>query len=77
MVYDLIVTKSDDGVTAVIPNIKGIDCWAHNEDDAMNEAIQLLCYYLKFEDSKHIKIDVSRKENGKTIYKLIFNKEVN
>ncbi len=75
MVIDLIVTTDGDGSTAVIPSVKGIDCWAKEHDDAINEAIKLLCFYLGFEDTKKIKIDLARKEKNKTIYKLIFNKE--
>ncbi len=77
MILDLVVNSSDDGYTASIPSIKGIDCWAHKQDDVINEALKMLCYYLNFEDASQIKIDMARKEKNKIIYKLIFNKEIN
>ncbi len=76
MVLDLIVSNSDDGCTAVIPSISGIDCWAHKHDDALEEAINMLCYYLAFEDKKKIKIDLAKREKSRTIYKVIFDKEI-
>ena len=76
MILDLVVKSSDDGFTAVIPSLKGIDCWAHKHDDVIDEALKMLCYYLNFEDASKIQIDLARKEKNKTIYKLIFNKEI-
>ncbi len=76
MVLDLIVTNTDDGFTAAIPSINGIDCWAHKHDDALDEAVNMLCYYLAFEDKKKIKIDLSKRENNRTVYKVIFDKEL-
>ena len=76
MVLDLIISKSDDGFNAEIPSIKGCDCWAHEEDEAIDKSIELLKYYLNLEDDSKINIDRARKENFKTIYKLVFNKDL-
>jgi hypothetical protein len=75
VVIDLIVYKTDDGYTATIPSYNGIDCWAHKHDDALDEAVNMLCFYLNFEDKKKIKIDLSKKGKNKTVYKLIFDKD--
>ncbi len=74
MVLDLVVISSDDGFTAEVPTIKGCESWAHNEDDAINKTVELLVYYLKLHDSKHIKVDKARKNKNKSIYKLVFEK---
>ena len=44
MVLDLIVTLTDDGVTAEIPSIKGCECWAHEEEEAIEKCVELLRY---------------------------------
>jgi len=76
VVLDLIITNSDDGCTAIIPSINGIDCWAHKHEDALEEAVKMLCYYLGFNDRKKINIDLAKREKNRTIYKLIFDKEI-
>jgi predicted RNase H-like HicB family nuclease len=36
MILDLIIDKSGDGYSAEIPSIKGCECWAHDEEDAIS-----------------------------------------
>lgn len=74
MVLDLIVDYSGDGFTAEIPSIKGCECWAHEEDDAITKSIELLSFYLSLPDEKEILVDKARKTSTKTIYKLVFDK---
>ncbi len=73
MILDIIVHKTDDGVTAEIPNLKGCECWAHDEDSVIDKIVDLAGYYLKL-DTKQFKIDKARGSKNKTVYKLIFNK---
>lgn len=75
MVIDLIVTNTGDGFTADIPSINGCESWAHKEDDAINNAIELLRFYINLPAEQEIKIDRARKTSNKIIYKLVFNKE--
>ncbi len=74
MILDLIVTKTDDGFDAKVPSLNEAETWAHTEDEAIDKILELLLFYLGIEDKKEIKIDLARKENNKTIYKLVFNK---
>ena len=73
MILDIILNKTDDGCTAEIPSIKGCECWAHNEDAAMDKIIELAAYYLKT-DVKKFKLDKARGTRNKIVYKLVFNK---
>ena len=73
MVIDLIVTKTNDGHTAEVPSIKGCESWAHDEDTVIEKIIELTSYYVKL-SPKEFRLDKARKEENKTIYKLIFNK---
>ena len=73
MVIDLIVTKTDDGFTAEVPSIKGCESWAHDEDTVIEKIIELTSFYVKL-SVKEIKLDKARREENKTIYKLIFHK---
>lgn len=74
MILDLIVTKTDDGYTSDVPKINGCESWAHNEDDAMEKAVELAMYYLKITDPKKIKIDKVRGLHEKRFYKLVIDK---
>lgn len=76
MVIDLIVTNIGDGFTADIPSINGCESWAHKEDDAINNALELLRFYINLPAEQEIKIDRARKTSNKIIYKLVFNKEL-
>lgn len=73
MVIDLIVTKTNDGYTAEVPSIKGCESWAHDEDTVLEKIIELTSFYVRL-TVKEIKLDKARREENKTIYKLIFHK---
>ncbi|MCF8260503.1 MAG: hypothetical protein K9J12_06995 [Melioribacteraceae bacterium] len=74
MVIDLVTIKSDDGYTAEVPSIKGCESWSHEEDSAIQNAVELLRFYLKLNENNEIKIDRAGKNLSKTVYKLVFNK---
>jgi hypothetical protein len=74
VVLDIIVEKSDDGCTAEVPSLKGCECWAHDEDTAIDKVVDLASYYLKT-DKKEFKLDRARSTRNKIIYKLVFNKK--
>ena len=76
MVLDLVVKKTDDGVTAEIPSISGCECWAHEEDEAIEKALELLRFYNNLDSDVEIKVDKARGSKVKTIYKLVFNKDL-
>ena len=76
MVLDLIISKSDDGCTAEIPSLKGCDCWAHEEEEAIQKSLELLKFYLNLSDETEIKVDKARGNKSKTLYKLVFNKDL-
>jgi len=72
---DLIVTNSDDGFTAEIPSIKGCECWAHNEQEAIDKSFELLIYYLNLSEDTEITVDKARRgSKNSTVYKLVFDK---
>lgn len=76
MVLDLVVVDTDDGYTAEIPSLKGCECWAHEEDEAINKAVELLRFYNNLDEEVEIKIDKARGNKTKTIYKLVFDKDL-
>jgi len=71
----LIVTKTDDGFNAEVPNIKGCDSWAHDEDGAIDKTIELVMFYLNIDDEKKIKLDKTRSAQKHSYYKLVVDKE--
>ncbi|MBX3007717.1 MAG: hypothetical protein KF816_06785 [Melioribacteraceae bacterium] len=74
MVLDLNIIKDDDGFNAEVPSIKGCECWANNEDEAIVKAVELVKYYLKLPDSNKVNVDIARRIDNKKIFKLIFDK---
>jgi predicted RNase H-like HicB family nuclease len=74
VVLDLVVTKSDDGFSTEIPSINGCESWAHNEDAAINNTLEMFRFYIQVASDFKIKIDKARIEGNKTIYKIIFDK---
>lgn len=73
MVIDLVITNTNDGYTAEVPSLKGCESWAHDEDTVIEKIIELTSFYVQL-PVKEIRLDKARKEENKTIYKLIFNK---
>lgn len=73
MILDLIVKRTDDGYTAEVPSLKGCESWAHDEETVIEKILEMTSFYLRI-DIKEIKFDKARKEENKTIYKLIFDK---
>lgn len=76
MVLDIVIRKTDDGFTAEIPSLKGCECWAHDENTVMNKILDLAAYYLKINSKEKFKVDKARGTKNKTIYKLVFNKQI-
>jgi hypothetical protein len=74
LVLDIVVNKTDDGVTAEIPGLRGCEVWAHDEDTALDKVLELAVYYLKLESAKGLKLDRARTGKNQVIYKLVFNK---
>ena len=74
MVLDLIVTNTDDGYTAEVPSINGCESWAHVEDDAIKNTVNLLRFYLSLPEGQEIKIDKARGTKKRIVYKLVFDK---
>jgi predicted RNase H-like HicB family nuclease len=74
VVLDLIVVNTGDGFTADVPSLSGCDSWAHEEDEAINKAIELLRFYLNLPEDTEIKVDKARGNKTKVIYKLVFDK---
>ncbi len=76
MVIDLIVTETNDGYTGEVPSIKGCESWAHDEDTAIKNTVDLVRFYLTIPDDTEIIVDRARKYSKRIVYKLIFNKDV-
>lgn len=76
MVLDLVIVKTDDGIIADIPSLRGCECWAHEEEEAIEKSLELLRFYINLDISTEIKIDKARRTKTKTIYKLVFNKDL-
>jgi predicted RNase H-like HicB family nuclease len=74
MVLDLIVTDTGDGFSASVPSVKECETWAHEEEEAIGKAVEMLRFYLNIPADEEIKIDKARKQENKTVYKLVFRK---
>lgn len=75
MVIDLVLTIEEDGYSAEVPSLKGCESWAHSEDEAIANAVELTRYYINIDADIEIKVDLARRSKKKKVYKLIFNKE--
>jgi hypothetical protein len=75
VVLDLNVSIDEDGFTSVIPSIKGCESWASNEEQAIENAIELLRFYLDLPDETEIIVDKARRSRKNITYKLIFDKD--
>ena len=64
-----------DGFTAEVPSINGCESWAHSDDEAITNVIELVRFYTNLQDESEIIIDRARKNKNKIVYKLIFNKD--
>ncbi|NLT52202.1 MAG: hypothetical protein GXX85_14960 [Ignavibacteria bacterium] len=76
MVLTMIVKHSDDGFTAEVPSVKGCESWAHSKDDAINNVLELVSFYLKLSDKIKIDVEISNKKKDSTIYKLLIARKV-
>lgn len=74
MVLDLVVSNTGDGYTANVPSLNGCESWAHEEEDAIENVIELLRFYLSLPTDTEIKVDKARGSKTKVIYKLVFDK---
>lgn len=75
MVIDLVVTIEEDGFSAEVPSLKGCESWAHSEDEAITNVVELTRFYINLHDEIEIKVDLARKSKMKKVYKLIFDKD--
>ena len=74
MVIDLVIKIETDGYNAVVPSLKGCESWAHTEDEAIEQAVELTRFYANIPDENEIKVDLARKNKKQKIYKLVFEK---
>lgn len=75
MVIDLVVTTEEDGFGAEVPSLKGCESWAHSEDEAITNVVELTRFYANIDAGIEIKVDLARRSKKKRVYKLIFKKE--
>jgi len=75
MVIDLVVTTEEDGFSAEVPSLKGCESWAHSEDEAITNIVELTRFYVNIDADIEIKVDLARRSKKKKVYKLIFEKE--
>jgi hypothetical protein len=72
MLQFTVVTRHEtDGVSAAVPSIRECDSWAANEDDALVALLERVAYFLGREPGFRHVLDLSRREDGATWYKLI------
>ncbi len=74
MVIDLVVVIEEDGFSAEVPSLKGCESWAHTEDEAIINAIELTRFYANIDSNIEMKVDLARRSKTKKVYKLIFDK---
>ena len=74
MVIDLVVILEEDGFSAEVPSLKGCESWAHTEDEAIINAIELTRFYANIDSDIEMKVDLARRSKTQKVYKLIFDK---
>jgi len=74
VVLDLITTITDDGCSAEVPSINGCECWAHEEEEAIEKLMELLRFYVNLHEDTEIKVDRARRNKNRTVYKIVFDK---
>ncbi|MGE5497384.1 MAG: type II toxin-antitoxin system HicB family antitoxin [Syntrophothermus sp.] len=74
MVLTLVVTKTDDGYTAEVPTLKGCESWAHDEDTAIDNTLDMVAFYLKLPQA-HFAMERTRRTGNNTYYQIVFNKK--
>ncbi len=67
----MFVKKEADGYNAVVPSIKGCECWAPDEYTAVDEIIEILRYYLKLKPSISVSPERGSLEGSKRNYILL------
>jgi len=75
VVIDMVVTNEIDGFNAEVPSLKGCESWAHNEDEAIENIVELTRYYINLDNEIEVKVDLARRSGKQKIYKLVFDKE--
>ncbi len=75
MVIDLVTTKTNDGYNSEVPSIRGCESWAHNEDDAIENALELVRFYLNLDSESEMIVDRAYRRGSSIIYKLVFEKD--
>ena len=71
MVLELIIHSGDDGYSAEIPSVKGCESWAHEEEKAIENVLELLRFYLKLTPRHIVEVDYSRKIKNKKVLKVL------
>jgi len=75
VVIDLLIKIEEDGIGAEVPSLKGCESWAHTEDEAIENILELARFYLNLDSDDEIKVDLARKNKKIKVYKLIFDKD--
>lgn len=73
MILDIIIEKTNDGFNADVPSLQDCDTWAHDEETALLNILERVAFFLRI-NPKSLKLDIARKEDNLTIYKLIIDK---
>ncbi|MCB2204067.1 hypothetical protein KQI65_04905 [bacterium] len=69
--FTVVVEKTLDGVDASIPSIRECETWAEDTDKALTLLMDRLAYFLQREPGFKHDLDLMRREDGKTFFKLI------
>lgn len=69
--FQIVTRKTFEGVDASIPSIRECDTWAKTEDEALENLIERLRYFLSLPEKAKYILDKSRKEGDETFYTII------
>ena len=69
--FQIVTEKTYEGYDASVPSIRECESWAKTEDEALDNLIERLKFFLSEEGDLKYRLDRSRREDGKTFYTII------
>ena len=70
MQFQVLTRKTYHGYDAYLPTLRECETWACTEDEALKNLLERVAFFLNLPPGFVHALDVSRKEEGMTVYTL-------
>ena len=70
MQFQIFTEKTFEGFDASLPSIRECESWAKTEDEALENLLERVRFFLNLPVTRKHSIDVMHKEDGRTYYTL-------